>query len=86
LLALPLEDAGFDASVLSEFRARLVQGHAEQLLFAVLLTTFRDAGLLRARGRQRSDSTCAASRGTGIPAASRKNSKGGSWVNQVTYV
>ena len=57
LLALPLDDAGFDASVLSEFRTRLLQGQAEHLLFEVLLTTFRDAGLLRTRGRQRSDST-----------------------------
>ena len=43
--------------MLSEFRTRLLEGQAEQLLFEVLLTTFRDAGLLRARGRQRSDST-----------------------------
>ncbi len=57
LLALPLEDAGFDASVLSEFRTRLIQGNAEYLLFDTLLTTCREYGLLRARGRQRSDST-----------------------------
>ena len=57
LLALPLDDAGFDASVLSEFRTRLIQGNAEHLLFETFLTTCRDAGLLRARGRQRSDST-----------------------------
>ncbi len=57
LLALPLEDAGFDASVLSEFRTRLIQGNAEHLLFETFLTTCREAGLLRARGRQRSDST-----------------------------
>ena len=57
LLALPLTDAGFDASVLSEFRTRLLADQAEQLLFETLLTQFRAAGLLRARGRQRSDST-----------------------------
>jgi transposase len=57
LLALPLDDAGFDASVLSEFRTRLIQGNAEHLLFETLLTTSREYGLLRARGRQRSDST-----------------------------
>jgi transposase len=57
LLALPLDDAGFDASVLSEFRTRLLAGQAEQLLFETLLTRFREFGLLRARGRQRSDST-----------------------------
>jgi transposase len=86
LLALPLEDPGFDPSVLSEFRTRLIQGSAEHLLFETLLTTCREYGLLRARGRQRSDSTCAASRGPSIPTTGRKNSKGGSWVNQVTYV
>src|SRR5918998_103723 len=57
VLALPLEDAGFDASVLSEFRTRLLQGQAEHLLFETVLTTFRDAGLLRSRGSQRTDST-----------------------------
>src|SRR5215467_10501099 len=30
LLGLELTDSGFDASVLSEFRARLVEGHAEE--------------------------------------------------------
>jgi transposase len=57
LLALPLRDAGFDPSVLSEFRTRLVEGNTEQLLFDTLLTQCRAHGLLRARGRQRSDST-----------------------------
>jgi transposase len=57
LLALPLTDAGFDPSVLSEFRKRLVDGTAEHLLFDILVTQFRVQGLLRARGRQRSDST-----------------------------
>jgi transposase len=41
LLALPLTDAGFDPSVLSEFRKRLVDGNAEHLLFDILLTQFR---------------------------------------------
>jgi transposase len=57
LLALPLRDAGFDPSVLSEFRKRLLDGQAEELLFDTLLTQFRAHGLLRTRGRQRSDST-----------------------------
>jgi transposase len=57
LLALPLRDAGFDPSVLSEFRTRLVEGNAEELLFDTLLTQCRAQGLLRPRGRQRSDST-----------------------------
>jgi transposase len=57
LLALPLEDPGFDFSVLSEFRTRLVEGNAEHLLLDALLDTCKAHGLLRARGRQRTDST-----------------------------
>jgi transposase len=57
LLALPLRDAGFDPSVLSEFRKRLLDGQAEYVLFDTLLTQCRAQGLLRTRGRQRSDST-----------------------------
>lgn len=56
-LALELTDPGFDASVLSEFRGRLIDGHAEQMLFETLLTRFRAVGLLKPRGRQRTDST-----------------------------
>jgi transposase len=37
LLGLELADPGFDASVLSEFRKRLVQGGAEYLLLNALL-------------------------------------------------
>jgi len=56
-LALDLTDPGFDASVLSEFRTRLIDGNAELLLFDMMLTLFREQGLLKARGRQRTDST-----------------------------
>jgi transposase len=55
-LALELTDAGFDASVLSEFRTRLIQGNAEAQVFESMLTLFREQGLLKARGRQRTDS------------------------------
>jgi transposase len=43
--------------VLSEFRTRLVQGSAELRLLDVMLARFKDKGLLKARGRQRTDST-----------------------------
>lgn len=56
-LALELTDDGFDASVLSEFRTRLIVGNAETQLFETMLTLFRDQGLLKVRARQRSDST-----------------------------
>ncbi len=56
-LSLDLTDSGFDASVLCEFRARLLAGGAEHLLLDSLLTLFRERGLLKGRGRQRTDST-----------------------------
>lgn len=56
-LSLDLTDAGFDASVLSEFRSRIVAGGAEQRLLDALLERLQAAGLLKARGRQRTDST-----------------------------
>src|SRR5438094_725740 len=56
-LGLELTDAGFDFSVLSEFRTRLLGGSAEQHLLDALLTTCTARGYLRMRGRQRTDST-----------------------------
>ena len=56
-LALELTDPGFDHTVLSQFRTRLVAGGAEQRLLDLLLDRLRATGLLAARGRQRTDST-----------------------------
>jgi len=56
-LGLELTDPGFDFSALSEFRTRLLAGGAEQLLLDRLLSHFRERGLLKARGKQRTDST-----------------------------
>jgi transposase len=56
-LALELTDPGCDASVLSEFRTRLVQGGAEALLLEPLLQQLEAHDLLKARGTQRTDST-----------------------------
>jgi transposase len=56
-LGLPLDDPRLEASVLGEFRARLLAGSAEQPLLDALVTLCRDRGWLRARGRQRTDST-----------------------------
>ncbi len=57
LLGLELTNPGFDASVLSEFRARLIDQHAEERLLEKMLTLFQQKGWLKARGRQRTDST-----------------------------
>lgn len=56
-LGLELTDPGFDATVLCEFRKRLVQGGAEQLLLDAMLTIFKEHGWLKERQQQRSDST-----------------------------
>jgi transposase len=57
LLALDLDDPGFDHSVVCEFRGRLLQHGATERLLARVLETAREEGLLKARGRQRTDST-----------------------------
>ena len=56
LLSLDLTDPGFDFSVLSAFRDRLLAGSAEMLLLDKLLERWRTMGLLKARGQQRTDS------------------------------
>ncbi len=56
-LGLELEDCGFDHSVLSEFRDRLVAGGREQLLLDLVLRAVGEAGLLKAGGRARTDAT-----------------------------
>jgi transposase len=55
-LSLELTDAGFDHTVLSEFRSRLVKGGAEQRLLDLFLERCREGGWLKAGGRQRKDS------------------------------
>jgi transposase len=57
LLCLEMTDPGFDHTVLSEFRTRLLEHGAEQRLFNTLIELARDRGLLKAGGRQRTDST-----------------------------
>jgi transposase len=56
-LGLELTDQGFDFSVLSQFRSRLLAGGVEIQLFEVLLEHLKTRGLLKGRGRQRTDST-----------------------------
>ena len=56
-LGLELSDSGFDFSVLSKFRDRLLECGAEQLLLEKMLERFGEWGWVKARGRQRTDST-----------------------------
>ncbi|MEC4021142.1 transposase, partial [Streptomyces sp. H27-D2] len=57
LLGLELDDPGFDFSVLSDFRARLIEHGLEEKVLELVLERISGLGLLRAGGRQRTDST-----------------------------
>src|SRR5215210_3795544 len=56
-LGLQLSDPGFNFSVLSEFRSRVVEGGKERLLLEKLLESLKERGYLKVRGRARTDST-----------------------------
>lgn len=56
-LGLELSDPGFDASVLSEFRTRLVTHELQTRVLDLLVAGLVDKGLLKAGGKQRTDST-----------------------------
>jgi len=57
LLGLPLDDPGFDHTVLSEFRNRVADAGLEQVALDALLARLAASGLVRAGGKQRTDST-----------------------------
>jgi transposase len=56
-LGLELSDAGFDYSLLSAFRTRLMEQQAETLLLDRLLEVCKQRGWLKEGGKQRTDST-----------------------------
>ena len=56
-LGLELADPGFDFSVLSEFRQRLLEGQKEQALLDVLLDELKSRKWIKERSKQRTDST-----------------------------
>ena len=57
LPGLPLDDPGFDHTVLSGFRNRVADAGLEQVVLDSLLARLAAWGLVRAGGRQRTDST-----------------------------
>ena len=57
LLGVELTYSGFDFSALSDFRDRLLEWEAADRLFEGPLAKMKEMGLIRERGRQRSDST-----------------------------
>ncbi len=56
-LNLEMRASGFHYSVLSEFRDRLIDGEMETKLLDDMLQQWREKGLVKARGQQRTDST-----------------------------
>lgn len=56
-LGLELTDPGFDFTILSDFRKRLLEGGAEQVLLDAMLAVLKEQGWLKPRQRQRTDST-----------------------------
>ena len=56
-LGLELDDTGFDASVLVDLRTRLLERGAKARIVERLLQVCGDKGLVKKRGRQRTDST-----------------------------
>jgi transposase len=57
LLGLPLDDPGFDHSILSEFRGKVADAGLEQVALDALLAKLAAGGLVTAGGKQRTDST-----------------------------
>src|SRR5438105_13351290 len=61
-LALPLDEPGFDYSILSDFRQRLLAAQAQDLILEPILQLCRERGWLKAGGKQRTDATAVLAR------------------------
>src|SRR5438105_15001460 len=73
-LALPLDEPGFDYSILSDFRQRLLSAQAQDLILEPILRLCRERGWLKAGGKQRTDAAAVLAR---VRAHSRLDSVGG---------
>jgi len=61
-LALPLDEPGFDYSILTDFRQRVLAAGAPDLILEPILQLSRQRGWLKARGKQRTDATAVLAR------------------------
>src|SRR6266571_1636249 len=61
-LALPLDDPGFDYTILTDFRQRVLEAQAQDLILEPILQLCRERGWLKARGKQRTDATAVLAR------------------------
>ncbi len=62
-LSFPLDSTGFDASILTDFRQRLVEHEAQELLLEPILRICVQRGWIVPKGKQRVDSTMVLSQG-----------------------
>ncbi|MHB8595628.1 MAG: transposase [Ktedonobacteraceae bacterium] len=58
-LSLPVDDSGFDASILTDFRQRLLDHEAQDRLLEPILQVCREHGWLKTGGKQRGLDLCA---------------------------
>jgi hypothetical protein len=63
---LPLDDQGFDPSILVDFRQRLLAHGAQDLLLEPILQVCREHKWLKAGGKQRTDSSCVLAKVRGL--------------------
>jgi transposase len=78
LLGLPVDDPGFDHTVLAEFRARVAGAGLEQVALDALLARLVSEGLVKAGGKQRTDFHPRGRRGGGAdPASARRGKRAG---------
>ena len=61
-LALSLDETGFDHSILTDFRQRLLAAGAQDLILDPILQLSRERGWLKAGGKQRTDATAVLAR------------------------
>lgn len=61
-LGLPLDDPGFDYTILTDFRQRLLAAQAQELILDPILQLCRQRGWLKAGGKQRTDATAVLAR------------------------
>jgi Transposase domain (DUF772) len=86
LPGLPLDDPGFDHMVLSEFRNRVADAGLDQVVLDALLARLAASGLVKAGGKQRTDSThvIAAVAALNRPGAGRGKRAGRAGIRTVT--
>ena len=72
-LALPPDEPGFDYSILSDFRQRLLSAQAQDLILEAILRLCRERGWLKAQGKQRTAAAAVLAR---VPALSSLESVG----------